>query len=66
MAPFCDAMCARPVAANAITIADAGAVPPLIALLASPSIGVQQQAAGALKHLAENGTCLRLLRALNA
>ena len=49
----------RCAAANKITMAGAGAVPPLIALLASPSIDVQEAAAEALMNLAENGTCAR-------
>ena len=41
---------------NRITIAAAGAVPPLIALLASSSVEVQRAAAGALCNLAGNST----------
>ncbi len=39
---------------NKVTIATAGAVPPLIALLKSPSAGVQEAAAGALRNLGVN------------
>ena len=46
--------------ANDITIVAAGAVPPLIALLASPSVDVQRAASGALNSLAVNGTRARL------
>ena len=40
---------------NKITIAAAGAVEPLVALLASPAVGVQRGAALALVRLASNG-----------
>ena len=51
-------LCVCPADANQITIAAAGAVPPLIALLASLSVEVQGAAAGALRNLAaNNGTC---------
>ena len=39
---------------NKVTIAMAGAVPPLIAQLKSPSAGVQEAAAGALGNLSAN------------
>ena len=42
-------------AENAITIAAAGAVEPLVALLASPAVDVQRGAAWALAGLASNG-----------
>ncbi len=50
-------LCVCPADANKITIVAAGAVPPLIALLASPSVEVQGAAARALCNLACNGTC---------
>jgi vacuolar protein 8 len=43
--------------ANNIAIAAAGAVPPLVALLASPSVVVQKDAAWVLWSLAGNGMC---------
>ena len=42
-------------AANKIAIATAGAVPPLIALLSSPSIDLQRTSAGVLWRLSVNG-----------
>ena len=39
-----------------MSITDAGAVEPLVALLVSPAVGVQQAAAQALYSLALNGT----------
>ena len=50
-------LCVCPADANKITIAAAGAVPPLIALLASPSVDVQRAAAGVLRNISANGTC---------
>lgn len=52
--------CWLAVDANPITIAAAGAVPPLITLLASPAVDVQDAAAGALRNLAMNGACMRV------
>ena len=42
-------------AENQVAIAAAGAIKPLVALLGSPSAGVQEAAAVALKNVACNG-----------
>ena len=47
---------------NKITIAAAGAVEPLVALLASPAVGVQEAAVAALVILAGNGARARVRR----
>ena len=49
---------AQRVDASQVAIAAAGGIEPLIALLGSPSVGVQVAAAGALLNLAwKNGVC---------
>ena len=47
---------------NAIAIVAAGAVDPLVALLVSPAVGVQEAAAGVLQNLAVNGARARVRR----
>lgn len=58
----CDNYCAslhtrrrRAADANTVAIVDAGALPLLVALLASPSVGIQEKSAGSLWNLALNG-----------
>ena len=45
---------------NGVAFAAAGAVPPLVAALASPHAGVREAAAGALRNLAAVGECARV------
>ncbi len=44
--------------ANAVAIAEAGAIGPLVGMLASPTDGVRTSAAQALRNLAANGARL--------
>ena len=44
-------------AENKVTIAAAGAIEPLVALLGSPAAGVREESAWALRNLAWNGAC---------
>ena len=44
--------------ANEVAIAEAGAIGPLVGMLASPTDGVRTSAAGALRNLAVNGARL--------
>ena len=44
-------------AENKVTIAAAGAIEPLVALLGSPAAGVREESAWALRNLAWKGAC---------